>query len=308
LLPAALAGLALLMACSPSHAGILGPDSGNTTASNVPGTIQGSVNFAVYQNQGSPTLDVFGTNYKDSKGKQNLDTKDFTGFNVNSAGTGASAAAGLDASAKYLYMYQVTNNGMTTNRLPITSTFIPVNPSLVTSYGILRDSTTSGVKPLGFTDNRGSITGLNKPSGSSFANNLGPEMLTASGQIIGFQYNAGDNLIGGNVKTYAPGEIDKDGGPFKTLDLQSGGLMVTWAGAGITAGNRGDIFFFTSNLAPRFVFADLNNGANASATGLVVTPMPAPASVVLCGVGIAVVGAVAGLRRWRATRIQALPA
>jgi hypothetical protein len=149
------------VASSPCHAGIIGPDSGNTAAGNVGATIQGTINFAVYSNIGSPSQDVFGTGYKDSLGRQNLDAKDFTGYNANTAGKGASAGAGFDASAKYLYMYQVTNNGQTTSRLPITNVVIPLNPSQVTSFGVLRDSTSSGVKPLGFTDNRGSITGLN---------------------------------------------------------------------------------------------------------------------------------------------------
>jgi hypothetical protein len=296
-----LAFLLLLAGALPSRAEIIGADSGNSTAANTAGTLQGSINFAVYANQGGSRLDVFGTGYTDRKGIHDFDTRDSAAYNVNTARQGALANAAFDVHAKYLYVYQITNNGPNPHRLPISEVFIPLNPRSVTSFGVLEDPPGTTAHPLGFTDNRGSITGLNAPAGSSKANNLGPEHLGPAGQILGFQPNAPANLIGLNAKTFSPGEIDKDGPLFSSVALESGGLDVDIPD--LKAGNRGTLFFFTSNVAPSFVLANLEHSGACPATGMTVAPQmslaPAPPTATLCVLAMAGFGAAHGLRRCR---------
>jgi len=296
-LMALLAGLALLVACPLGHAGIVGPDSGNTTATNnVPGlgATDGTINFAVYKNGGGVGNDVFGTGFA------NLDTSGVTSHNSKSTSLGPSATTPFDSHAKYLYVYQVANNG--TGR-DVINAIIPVaSAKNITSFGVLVNGTT----PLGFSDNRGLVTGQQLQSRG--ANNLGPETFGGHPpQLQGFVQNAPANLIGSNVALYNA-QVTNNSGAFRQigLDLQANELLATFGSLGLKSAYTSELFYFTSNVAPSLLFGQLTGegGVGPDANGMIASPsasvVPAPPAVVLCVLGIAMFGAVHGLRRWRA--------
>jgi hypothetical protein len=300
---AVLASLALLVSGPLCHADIIGADSGNSTASNggphgSPFT-DGTFNFAVYKNNGGAGNDVFGTGFA------NLDTSGVTTHNSKSTSLGPSATAPFDTHAKYLYVYQIANNG---RGIDFINTIIPVaSAKNITSYGVLVNGTT----PLGFKDNRGLVNGQQLQSKG--ANNLGAETFGGNPpQLTGFQQNAPANLIGSNVGTFNPA-ITTNSGVFNQigLDLQANDLIVSFGSKGLTHGNTSELFYFTSNVAPSFLFGQLTGerGEGPSALGQVATPsssvVPAPPAAVLGLLGIAMFGTAYGLRRRRA---GALPA
>jgi hypothetical protein len=304
---AALASLALLVSGPLCHAGILGPDSGNSTASNghpagLPFT-DGTFNFAVYKNNGGPGNDVFGTGFA------NLDTSGVTSHNSKSTSLGPSATAPFDTHAKYLYVYQISNNGP---GIDFFNTKIPVTSAKnITSYGVL----VSGTTPLGFKYDGGLVNGQQLQSKG--ANNFGPATFGGNpSQLTGFQQNAPARLIGSNVGPSNPA-IATNPGVFKQigLDLQSNELIVSFGSKGLRSGNTSELFYFTSNAPPSLLFAELTGerGTGPSALGQVASPSasplrsaaPAPPAVVLSLLGIAMFGAAYGLRRRRA---GALPA
>jgi hypothetical protein len=296
---ALLAGLALLLYCPESRAGILGPNSGNTTPTNNvagPAATDGTVNFAVYKNSGGAGNDVFGTGFA------NLDNSGVTSHNSKSTSGGPPANAPFDTHAKYLYVYEVANNG---SGKDVINAIIPTRTGTITSFGVL----INGKTPLGFSDNRGLVNGQQLQSHG--ANNLGPETFGGSPtQLTGFQQNAPANLIGSNASLFNP-KVANNSGAFSqiSLDLQASGLTVSFGKLGLKSAQTSELFYFTSNTAPGFLFGHLTaeTGAHApDANGMLASNVvPAPPSLVLCVVGIAVVGAVHGLRRWRAGTLPA---
>jgi hypothetical protein len=298
-LVALLAGLALFGFCPASHAGIIGTDSGNSLPSNLTGTnnhstgndrVDGTFNFAVYKNGGGTGNDVFGTGFS------NFDTSGVTKFNSKSTTGGPSASAGLDTTAKYLYVFQVSNNGIGRQ---LFNAIIPLAAGKITSYGVLINGTT----PLGFSDNRGLVTGQQLESRG--ANNLGPETfgpgLTTTPQLTGFTQHAPANLIGSNVALYNP-MVTTDSNAYRKigLDLQAGELIADFGTGGLVNLATSELFYFTSNSPPTFGSGGLVNSAfPPTAFGAVPTVVPVPPSVILCGLGIMALGLVQGLRRWR---------
>jgi hypothetical protein len=311
--------IGLLAACPAARAGILGPDSGNTEVANGTGNLTsrsttGTLNFAVYKNSGHGGNDVFGTGFN------NLDLLGVTKFNTKSTNLGPSAHAGFDSHAQYLYLYQVSNNGP--GRITVNAT-LPVDAKSVTSYGVLVD----GKTPLGLKDNRGLVTG--QTMSYNGANNFGPETfaLTAQqqhlvslqggslppwakgtiGQLTGFTQNANPNLIGSSaaLAVAQPGIAD-DPKAFGriTLNLQANDLLVEFPRGQFGGGSTSELIFVTSNAPPTFGTGSLfGDDGPGPAYGLIAGPspnaVPAPPSVVLCGVGLVVVAAAHGLRRRR---------
>jgi len=299
---ALLAGLALLVACPLGHAGILGPDSGNTTPTNNGAGLaatDGTINFAVYKNSGGAGNDVFGTGFS------SLDTSGVTSHNSKSTSLGPTATTAFDTHAKYLYVYQVANNG--TGRDVINATIPVASAKNITSFGVL----INGKTPLGFSDNSGLVTGQQLQSKG--ANNLGPDTFGGHPpQLTGFVQNAPANLIGSNVALYNA-TVTNNSSAFNkiALDLQANELLASFGSIGLKSAYTSELFYFTSNVAPSFLFGQLTGegGVGPDANGQIASPsgsvVPAPPSVLLCVLGIAVFGAVHGLRRWRA---GALPA
>jgi hypothetical protein len=297
---ALLAGLALLMACPLGHAGIIGTSSGNTTpTNNLPGltATDGTINFAVYKNSGGVGNDVFGTGFA------NLDTSGVTSNNSKSTSLGPSATKPFDSHAQYLYLYQVSNNG---SGRDVINAEIPVaSAKNITSFGVL----INGKTPLGFSDNRGLITGQQLQSKG--ANNLGPETFGGSPpQLQGFVQNAPANLIGSNVALFNA-KVTSNSGAFSkiSLDLQANELIANFGSLGLKSAHTSELFYFTSNVAPSFLFGQLTpeTGAVApDANGTIASPssavVPVPPSVLLGVLGMAMFAAVGGWRRWRAAQ------
>jgi hypothetical protein len=295
---ALLACLAVPVLGPSARAGILGPDSGNTTAAsqNNPGanSVAGSINFAVYKNGGGSGNDVFGTGFA------NLDTSGVTTFNTKSTTGGPAANTPLDSHAKYLYVYQVSNNGPGHMSFNLT---LPVNAAKVTSFGVLFN----GKTPLGFTDSQGLVSG--QYLASKGANNLGPETFSggANSHLTGFTPNAPGNLIGSNVGGFNPG-IANNPHAFSriSLDLQGSDLLVDFPHGSLKSGSTSELFYFTSNMAPSLFFGSLLNDDGMTALGQFAGPsprvVPAPPSLVLCLLGVALFGVFHGFRRRRTTK------
>jgi hypothetical protein len=297
---ALLAGLVLLLNCPESRAGIIGADSGNTTTTNqhVPASqaVDGTINFAVYQNSGGGGSDVFGTGFA------NLDNFGVTSHNSKTTGGGPSASKPFDTTAKYLYVYEVANNGTGNS---VYRAILPVSAGSITSFGVFQNHGSSTGQPIGFTDNAGKVSGQQLQSKG--ANNFGPETFGGSpSQLVGFTQNAPGNLIGSNVGLFHPGlALNPAATGAISLDLQAGQLIATFStsstGFGLPATGTSQLFYFTSNVAPSFHFAELfNQKIPPGAFGLAPSVVPVPPSIVLCVVGLVVVGAVHGVRRWRA--------
>jgi hypothetical protein len=308
----------LALTASPAaHAGILGPDSGNTEVANGTGNLTsrsttGTINFAVYKNSGHGGNDVFGTGFT------NLDMLGVTKFNTKSTNLGPSAHAGFDSHARYLYLYQISNNGP--GRITVNAT-LPVDPRSVTSYGVLVDHKT----PLGLKDNRGLVTGATMSYRG--ANNFGPETfaLTAQeqrlvslhggslppwaqgtiGQLVGFTQNANASLLGSGATLSAmqPGVADDpDAFGRITLNLQSNDLLVDFPRGAFGFGSTSELIFITSNSPPTFgngsLFGDDGPGpALGQVAGPSFNAAPAPPSVVLCLLGVALFAAFHRVRR-----------
>jgi hypothetical protein len=131
----------MVLACSvPAKANLLVAFSGNTQPSQGATGVEGTVNFAVYdQTTGGSAGDTFGVG--------------LAGFDALFA---ASTLSGpLDTSARYLYLYQTVNNSENTSMVPISANTVQITPSLLTSWGRFDDTTfasTVNGSPAGFGD------------------------------------------------------------------------------------------------------------------------------------------------------------
>jgi hypothetical protein len=320
-----LAAVAVLTATPPGRAGILGPDSGNTEVANGTGNLNarsttGTINFAVYRNSGHGGNDVFGTGFA------NFDVYGVTSFNTKSTNQGPAAHAGFDTHAQYLYLYQISNNGP--GRITINAS-LPMNARYVTSYGVLFE----GTQPLGLKDNRGLVTG--QTVSYAGANNFGPETFAPGpqqqhvldrygvklppgsfGPLVGFTQNASPNLLGSNANVAAdqPGiAVNPKAFRSLTLDLGARDLLVDFPRGNLKAGNTSELLYVTSNVGPGFVPGSLfGDDGPGPAYGKIAGPspnaVPAPPSVVLCLVGMALLAAFHGVGRWRAAARAAEPA
>jgi hypothetical protein len=290
--------VSLATAGPPARADILGPSSGNTTAAsrNNPGAYSatGTINFAVYKNNGGAGSDVFGTGFG------GLDSSGVTAFNTKSTTLGPGANAAFDTHAKYLYVYQLSNNGP--GRMSFNA-MLPVNAKDVTSFGVLQNGKTA----LGFTDAQGLVTGQHLASRG--ANNFGAQTFSggSNSQLTGFVPNAAANLLGPGG-TFKPGIANDPNALGRiTLDLQGNDLLVNFPHS-LKPGSTSELFYFTSNVAPTFLFGSLINDDGLVAVGQIAGPSPlggpdpsvapAPPALVLCLLGLAAFAAAAGLRRW----------
>jgi hypothetical protein len=289
---ALLTWVSLATAGPPVRADILGPSSGNTTAAsqNSPNahSATGTINFAVYKNNGGTGNDVFGTGFS------SLDSSGVTAFNTKSTTLGPAANAAFDTHAKYLYVYQLSNNGP--GRMSFNA-MLPVNAKDVTSFGVLQN----GKTPLGFTDAQGLVTG--QYLASKGANNFGAETFSggSNSHLTGFVPNAPASLLG-SPSTFKPGIANDPNALGRiALELQANDLLVNFPHS-LHSGSTSELFYFTSNVAPTFLFGSLVNDDGMVAVGQIAGPsgsvVPAPPALVLGLLGVAAFAA-GGLRRRR---------
>lgn len=227
--------LALTLLCSgTAQAGFLTAFSGNTQPQDSGGTspptlkVGGTINFTVLDRTGGSAGDTFGT------GLAGFDTT----F-VAAAGSGA-----FDTTAKYLYLFQVVNNGLNKANFPVSTSSLGTNVSLTTSLGSFTGTsftTTVLGAPAGFADQSPASTGA------------APAITLASGLV-------------------APTLITI---PF---------IQALYTPNGLAADVKSTIWGFTSNQAPTFGNgALLGAGSSANGQLVAPVPEPASAVLAALG-------------------------
>lgn len=214
-------GLVLsLVASSTVRADFLSGATGHTTVKNqATGEIMpGIINFAVLDRRGGSYGDTWGTRF------DHLDLQFENGGD----------SPRLDTGARYLYLYQVTNNGQQTS-FNTAAVGIVVPPSRITSWGWFRDAGFADYKKTGETGQYLEV---------SATNNFGLTVATTPGKP--------------SLVVYYPRVVPigqgKDAGlnPFDVY-LSTKAVRALWAkGNYIAPGRRGTIYGFTSDLPPGF--------------------------------------------------------
>jgi hypothetical protein len=250
-------------------------------------TIDGTLNVAVFKRQ-SDTGDIWGT------GVSSLAGSEFT--------PGVSPGAGsptLDTHARYLYVYQLVNDG-------------GANQTIGSIGLTVKDATSWGsFSSLGLADDQGAVSASNPlgSNGGAFDNTLRPGGSSAVSVMPSVPPGAAVNQV----------ELKPDGaGPgFDSF-------RAVWSiNGGVDLGESSALFAFTSNSAPLSAIfsAQGATSVNAATFGTVaghLTPNPAPggddqgggtnpqgapepSAVVLAALGLGCLGA----RAWRQRRAQA---
>jgi hypothetical protein len=270
-----LSALALLATASAGRAEFLTNSSGNTQTANGSG-LDGTFNFAVLdQKTGGEKGNEWGAvvNPAATDPAHRYDPVFDKRF---IQGSGSSA---LDTTARYLYLFQIVNNGTGTDA--ITSVSLSVDPSQITSFGYFG---TPGHGGVGGNDNMGAV---------NFNNDLGQDGSHFNGQAsVGASRPA---IVALNDSTsVAPQDV--------TVSVTNGQLVVTFPTSGLAQGDRSILVGFTSNDSPGLStgaggFQTFRlGGSSGSAFGQAPIPMPEPSAYVLMGVGV---GCCVGLILWR---------
>jgi hypothetical protein len=248
-----------------SRAAFIAADSGNTNISSNPpvvGGVDGTINFGVELNTGagfSPTSGTF------------------------VAGTGSGA---LDTTAKYLYLYQVTNNGSIS--ASISSASIGINTGSATSYGYFTGSTLS--------DNAGEVRGTPLPVGNDFG---------TDGAVF-------VNGAPANLGVVTPGMVAATGTGVQvpkvptsvSINGTGSSLVVSWTAASGTSspianGGRSVVFGFTSNLSPAILIGSIvDHGSTGN--GHVISTSPEPGSFLAAAIACPCLFGFWGWKRRRA--------
>jgi hypothetical protein len=270
------AALALLATASAGRAEFLTDLTGNTQTTNGSG-LDGTYNFAVLdQKTGGVKGNEWGAvvNPAATDPAHRYDPVFDKRF-IQGSGSGA-----LDTTARYLYLFQIVNNGTGTDG--INSVALSVDPSLITSFGYFGKPGEGGV---GGNDNLGAVNSNN---------DLGQD-----GSHFNGKANAGVSrpaiVALNDGSSVAPQDV--------TVSLTNGQLVVTFPTSGLAQGNRSVLIGFTSNdspgIAPQNVFRF--DGSSGSAFGQAPIPMPEPSAYVLMGVGVGCAGLLLWRRRKAAT-------
>jgi hypothetical protein len=237
----------LVMPHSAARADFIQSFSGNTFPSSTGSSaIDGTINFGVLNRTGGTASDPWNTGYSGS-----LASKFVAG--VTASGTSSPA---LDLGAKYLYVFQVTNNG--TNSQGISRAIINIfSPGAVTSWGAL--------KGVGLKDSNGLVSATN-PFGT-----LGAPGNPAS---------ASTGVTGPKLDDISSSKTHR----VQSVILFQDNIEGNWPN--IPSGFRTTVFLFTSNLPPILDGGSIAGKSPHDADGTVPTPMPEPYSFVLAGLGL----------------------
>lgn len=268
--------IAALAICHCADAAILSQVSGNSRATGfnslVPAIpfVDGSASFAVFSNTGGAG-DVFGTGFA------GFDT---SAFSAGIDGLGGFSAA-FDTTAKFLYAYQLVNDGSSAVVIRQLTVSLNNNPSsAATSWGFFGG--------LGFFD--GAAVAASNP----FGNNgpfVGPG--TAPADTIGA-------LGGPYVSAAAPDRVPNLIGQNGVLN-SGGQISISFNPLTLNAGQRSPLIVFTSNLAPTFITAPMQDGGALPASLTVPTLVPEPGSLLLLFAGAPGLA----ITTWRRRRTQA---
>jgi len=230
--------LAALAFAATARASLIPGDSGNTQPNHTnPGAgVGGTVNFAVYdRTTGGTATDTFGT------GLANFNT-------LFAAGSGSAA---FDTTARYLYLYQVVNNGPNAGSFPISTSSVQVFPSLTTSFGTF--------------------------TGTSFGT-------TVVGNPAGFA-DPGTISLGGAAPTVVLNGSSAQ--PNLVLEGSTSLRIIFTVGNELTSGRFSVLYGYTSNAAPVVDHAGLIDGGTTT-DGLVLSAgtVPEPSAIVLSLIGL----------------------
>jgi hypothetical protein len=282
--------VALATSASASRADFVSSDTGNTETRNASGTVDGTYNFAVLdRTTGGIAGDEFGAvvNPRATSPSQRFDPYFDSRF---VAGTGSGA---LDTSARYLYLFQIVNNGTGTDALRV----------LETSLG-----STSDITSWGYFGAPGKAVGA--------GDDLGPVSLTND-----LGNNAPDFEVNGMTTTgVSRPHVTSDGSYVVPvhMTLTPNGTLVTAFDTGspatneLAAGHESVLIGFTSNVAPHLSATGsafrFGNGAGgwAYGGGALPMPMPEPSAIALVGIGLACVALLYWRRRNRIPKAVAL--
>lgn len=254
------AAVAMLASASVSHAGLL--LAGNTQAGNLPagGLIRGTVNFAVFDKTGGAPGDTWGT------GDPTFDAS-------FAALLGTGLPLGLDTTAPFLYLYQLSNESNVSGIGRLTFQATTAGVASITSLGAFIGR--------GFNDAGGDINGT--VPGATVGNAVGPV------NVVG-DYVIGDGVtpLGGSgpltITTQPFTFVGTAGGPGSDLrvpfsadlDAISGVIGIqlnSLAGTPkLAVGQTTTIVGFTSTLPPSFDETNVIDGSTARGTA----PVPAP--------------------------------
>jgi hypothetical protein len=234
--------LAFAVTAAPARAGYLAAFSGNTQPYHtVPGNgVGGTINFAVYDALGgvgaSGPTDTWGTG-----------VANFNNLFVAGSGSGA-----LSTTSRYLYLFQVVNNGPSSASFPISTQTTSAIPALISSFGSFT-GTSFGPTSAPFV--LGVPSGFGDPSAASVP--------------------ATPAITGGVAGLIAPGSLILGSTSLKALFTTE-----------LTSGQSSTIYGFTSNVAPSvFSSAGLIDGGT-TADGRAPTAIPEPSAIVLGLIGL----------------------
>jgi len=229
--------LAALAFAAPARASLIPGDSGNTQPNHTnPGAgVGGTVNFAVYdRTTGGTATDTFGTGLA----------------NFNSLFTAGTGSGAFDTSARYLYLYQVVNNGPNSGSFPIAANSVQVNPGFVTSFGTF--------------------------TGTSFGS-------TIVGPPAGFA-DPGTISLGGTPTVVLNGAADQ---PNFVQEGSSSIRIIYTAVNELTTGRFSVLYGYTSNSAPVTDHSGMIDGGTTT-DGFVLSAgtVPEPSAIVLSLIGL----------------------
>jgi hypothetical protein len=296
--------VALLLGSGRARAEFLSSFSGNTNPTDSSSVSQrnldGTYNFGVLdRTTGGVAGDVFGavTNYDKPVNSPDRYAANFDSKFVPGSGSGA-----LDTSARYLYLFQIVNNGPNTNALQKAISYIG-DASLITSWGYFG----AGTSKVGLNNGQGQVTYYNDFATQGNTGNFAPDALATT--------NAVKPGVVSIAKGDGNGNIDPGIRPV-TVTLVGNDLVTTFGGGELANDHRSVLIGFTSNHAPGLVNDNNGSDVNSSifrlydgnghfAQGHAPIPMPEPSALVLVAVGLAV-GLFFGLRRRKSAACPAV--
>ena len=124
--------LILAIVPSGSKAGFIKDFSGNTKPQNLTGAgVDGTINFAVLDTTGAAAGNAWGI----PDAPNTINNLLVSTFIPGSDGDTGAVSKGLDLTAKYLYLYEPTNNGTNTSAIESVTLSILVDKGSITSWG-----------------------------------------------------------------------------------------------------------------------------------------------------------------------------
>jgi hypothetical protein len=251
-----------ILVTSPARAGFIQTFSGNTSPQDLNGRgvgVNSTVNFAVLDRSGNDPTDPWGTGYK--------------GF-TDTFVSGSAKKQILDTKAKYLYLYQVTNNQPASSKDLITfvrQELKEADVGSISSWGYFKD--------LGLADSLGPVSATN------FFGNL---------KIPGNPAQASTG-VGNPVSN--PSVVAINGGVTPDSVTVAGiSFTARWPNekkTGLAGQDRSVLFGYTSSVEP-FSRLDTVNSPSTFAKGTGVAPnsnpligTPEPPSLILMLTGVA---------------------